>query len=103
MHLRALTLFVLAATASCRPQVSAKAQGLLHTDSGVRIVDAGETLEVTAIRSDVIRVRVYRQGEEPENTSFAVLGQALHRIEITHQRVHVLTGHPPIRPHPVHR
>ena len=93
MQLRTLTLFVVAAITSCSMQVNAQIRGLIYSDFGFRIVDGGETFEVTAIRSDIIRVRVYRNGEEPENTSFAVLDTALHSaIRITAEKNGFSTG-----------
>ncbi len=38
-----------------------------------------------------------------ERTCGGVLDPLACRINITHQRIHVLTGRPPSRPHPVHR
>ena len=46
--------------------------------NGIRVEGAGQRMEVTALREDVVRVRVWPQGQEPENASWAVLPAALH-------------------------
>ncbi len=46
--------------------------------NGIRVQNAGEVMELTALRDDVIRVRVWPQGGEPEDASWAVLPAALH-------------------------
>ena len=46
--------------------------------NGVRFQSAGQVMEVTALREDVLRVRVWPTGDEPENASWAVLPDALH-------------------------
>ena len=46
--------------------------------NGIRVEGAGQMMEVTALREDVVRVRVWPRGQEPENASWAVLSAALH-------------------------
>ena len=46
--------------------------------NGVRIQEGDQVMELTALRDDVVRVRVWTQGQEPENVSWAVLPSALH-------------------------
>ena len=54
------------------------AQSLQHFSNGVRMAVGGQVMEVTALRDDVVRVRVWKAGAEPENVSWAVLSSALH-------------------------
>ena len=44
--------------------------------NGVRVHFAGAVMEVTALRPDVVRVRVGRDGQMPEDASWAVLPEA---------------------------
>ena len=44
----------------------------------MRVQNAGQVMELTALRDDVIRVRVWPEGQVPENSSWAVLPGALH-------------------------
>ena len=46
--------------------------------NGVRAHGGEQAMEVTAIRADVLRVRMWKTGAEPENVSWAVLPDALH-------------------------
>ena len=46
--------------------------------NGIRVEGSGQIMEVTALREDVVRVRVWPQGPEPENASWAVLPAAMH-------------------------
>jgi len=50
---------------------------------GVDIEDGSTREEITALRDDVIRIRIGRNGKMPEDVSWAVLPQALH------SRIHV--------------
>ncbi|RXH57306.1 Alpha-glucosidase [Granulicella sibirica] len=43
---------------------------------GVQAVDQGMTMQVTALREDVLRVRIWRGGTKPEDASWAVLPKA---------------------------
>ena len=49
-----------------------------HFASGVRVHRGDQTLEITTLRDDVIRVRSWKGTAEPENGSWAVLPEALH-------------------------
>ena len=62
----------------CVGAVPSHAQALQHTPHGVRLQEDGKVLEVTALRNDVVRVREWAAGAEPENASWAVLPDALH-------------------------
>ena len=62
--------------AQAPPQTSSQKLGSLP--AGVRAVSGDEVMEVTALRDDVLRVRVWKSGHEPENASWAVLPEALH-------------------------
>ena len=46
--------------------------------NGMQVQNAGQVMELTALRDDVIRVRVWPEGQVPENASWAVLPEALH-------------------------
>src|SRR6202041_1271216 len=46
--------------------------------NGVRVHRGDQTLEITTLRDDVIRVRSWQGSREPENSSWAVLPDALH-------------------------
>ena len=45
---------------------------------GVRVRSAGQCMEVTALRDDVLRVRMWPDGQEAEDASWAVLSTPLH-------------------------
>ena len=59
-------------------RVEAQDAPLQALPNGVRAQSAGQVMEVTTLRDDVLRVRVWAQGKEPENASWAVLPAALH-------------------------
>lgn len=46
--------------------------------NGIRVQSAGQLIEITALREDVLRVRVWSNGQEPESASWAVLPTSLH-------------------------
>jgi alpha-glucosidase len=50
--------------------------GLTHTAHGVSMDAAGETLRVDALRSDVLRVRLYPSAQPADDASWAVLSSA---------------------------
>jgi alpha-glucosidase len=51
---------------------------------GVDVEDGSTREEITALRDDVIRIRIGRNGKMPEDASWAVLPEALHsRINVT--------------------
>ncbi len=58
-------------------QATAQAVSLRSLPNGVHVQNAGQVMEVTALRDDVVRVRVWPQGQAPENASWAVLPAAL--------------------------
>jgi alpha-glucosidase len=59
-------------------RVAAQTAPVQSLSNGVRVREAGRLMEVTALRDDVVRVRVWAEGHEPENVSWAVLPEALH-------------------------
>ncbi len=59
-------------------QASAQTNSVQALPNGMRVQNAGQVLELTALRDDVLRVRVWTEGQEPENASWAVLPAALH-------------------------
>jgi alpha-glucosidase len=56
--------------------VNAGAQQLTPTPAGVTMTASGVTLEVTALRDDVVRVRMWKGDAAPEDASWAVLPPA---------------------------
>ena len=58
--------------ASARPN----APSIHPLASGIEAAQGGTTLRVTALRDDVLRVRMWRAGAEPEDASWAVLPAA---------------------------
>jgi alpha-glucosidase len=79
-HVQCVTLAVallsgltLAATAQ-----SPAAADLQRLANGVRVHRGDQTLEITSLRDDVIRVRSWQGTAEPEASSWAVLPEALH-------------------------
>jgi alpha-glucosidase len=48
--------------------------------NGVRVHSGDQTMEITTLRDDVIRVRSWQGTAEPENSSWAVLPEALHSM-----------------------
>jgi alpha-glucosidase len=69
---------VLFALSSMAVGVAAQTVSVQSLPNGIRVQDAGQLMEVTALRNDVLRVRVWPEGHEPENVSWAVLPEALH-------------------------
>ena len=63
-----LTLFLLS-TAALSQQITPAQSGLTASADGV-------TLQVNALRDDVLRVRMWKGDAEPEDASWAVLSQA---------------------------
>jgi alpha-glucosidase len=53
--------------------VNAGAQQLTPTPAGMTMTSSGFTLEVTALRDDVLRVRMWKGADTPEDASWAVL------------------------------
>ncbi len=71
------------------PAIAAQGQAadVVSLDHGIRVQDAGQVMEVTALRDDVVRVRVWPAGKEPEDASWAVLPESLHSSsEVTAQK-----------------
>ncbi len=50
---------------------------LQATPGGVTARSGGQVMELTALRDDILRVRVWPEGHQPENASWAVLPAAL--------------------------
>lgn len=69
---------VLFAVSSMAVRVAAQTVPMQSLPNGIRMQNAGQLMEVTALRDDVLRVRVWPEGHEPENVSWAVLPTALH-------------------------
>jgi alpha-glucosidase len=103
LHLAALMLVLSIATLITEAQMQAPAPvAFEHTANGVRAQQGGETLEVTALRDDVIRVRMWQDGAEPEDASWAILPEALHsRAKVIAEAAGFSTGklHVAIGPH----
>ncbi|MGI4827806.1 MAG: TIM-barrel domain-containing protein [Janthinobacterium lividum] len=51
---------------------------LIHLSNGLRAHAGEQTVEIITLREDVIRVRAWQGSAEPENSSWAVLPEALH-------------------------
>ena len=73
----AIGSIAVALTCIARPLV-AQTPPVQSLPNGVRVQGAGQVMEITALREDVLRVRVWPTGDEPENASWAVLPSALH-------------------------
>ena len=56
----------------------AQVQRTTPLPNGIRAEDRDQVMEVTAVRDDALRVRVWTAGSEPEDASWAVLPSALH-------------------------
>jgi Galactose mutarotase-like len=79
-HWAALMLALSLAIWFTETPVQAQASpGFEHTPYGVRAQEGGETLEITALREDAVRVRMWQGTAEPEDASWANLPEALHR------------------------
>ena len=78
MLLRSMAALLVMAFLIANTTKHASAQAMQHFSSGVRAVDGDQVLEVTASRDEVVRVRVWTAGHEPEDASWAVLPSALH-------------------------
>ena len=66
---------IVSLTATLR--VPAQAIPISFLPNGIRVQSAGQFIEVTALRDDVLRVRVWLDGQEPESASWAVLPSSL--------------------------
>ena len=78
MHLRSLAAPLALTLLLACPTGSAFAQALQHLANGIRATDGDQVMEVTASRDEIVRVRVWPRGHEPEDASWAVLPAALH-------------------------
>ncbi len=58
---------------ACFLAVNAGAQQLTQMPAGITMTSNGLTLEVTALRDDVLRVRMWKGAAAPEDASWAVL------------------------------
>ena len=58
---------------ACFLAVNAAAQQLTQVPAGITTTSSGLTLEVTALRDDVLRVRLWKSAAAPEDASWAVL------------------------------
>ncbi len=67
-----LTFLVLS---GCMP-LRMRGQSVTPAASGMRVVAGGTTMEISALRDDVVRVRMWRGGQAPEDASWAVLPAA---------------------------
>ena len=69
------------------------ASDLERLGDGVRVHRGDQTLEITTLREDVLRVRSWQGTAEPENSSWAVLPEALHSTAaITQEAAGFSTG-----------
>jgi alpha-glucosidase len=76
----ALSAAALLATSLC----AQSPQTLRHTPNGIEHSVSGVTLSVQALRADVLRVRIFPAGHQPEDASWAVLPEArTAHIEVT--------------------
>ena len=71
------TVTIVAATLAATAQTPAN-PGLERLANGVRAHHGDQTLEITTLRDDLLRVRSWQGTAEPENSSWAVLPEALH-------------------------
>jgi alpha-glucosidase len=94
--LQSAALMLVMSLATCVTEVPLQAQtaaAFEHTPNRVRVQQGGETLEVTALRDDAIRVRMWQGGAEPEDASWAILPEALHsRAKVTTEAAGFSTG-----------
>ena len=73
----AFSILLLFATAALAQQITPAPSGLTASADGV-------TLQVTALRDDILRVRMWKVDAEPEDASWAVLSQArTSRVPVT--------------------
>jgi alpha-glucosidase len=77
--------FALSAAALLGAALCAQSQqALRHTPGGIEQTASGVTLRVQALRPDVLRVRIFPAGHQPEDASWAVLPEArTAHIEVT--------------------
>src|SRR6202021_906591 len=77
--------FALSAAALLAASLCAQSpQTLRHTPNGIEHSVSGVTLSVQALRADVLRVRIFPAGHQPEDASWAVLPEArTAHIEVT--------------------
>ncbi len=73
--------YLLSAVLSAALQATGQAQApaaIEHLANGVRVQSGDQMLQITTLRADVIRVRVWQGATPPEDASWAVLPDALH-------------------------
>src|SRR5277367_4841101 len=68
--------WAVAALISFAGLLAAGAQQVTALPAGMRTTSNGVTLEVTALRDEVLRVRMWKGDDAPEDASWAVLPQA---------------------------
>ncbi len=83
-------------------QMSAQTPLMESVPNGVRVHDSGQVMEITALRDDVVRVRVWLDGKQPEDVSWAVLPSGLYsRVAVAAEAQGFRTGklHVAVGPH----
>ena len=82
---------VLIALSSTTIRIAAQTPPAQLLPNGIRVQSAGQLMEVTALEDAVLRVRVWPEGQEPENSSWAVLPAALHSSVVVTPETHGFT------------
>ena len=93
MRTRTFSALLLCGVLLAHAMGRASAQAMQHLPNGVRAEHGDEVVEVTASRDEVVRVRVWNAGHEPEDASWAVLPSALDaRVAVTPEPEGFRTG-----------
>ncbi len=83
----ALGVILLAFGFLVRP-VAAQAPAMRALPNGMLVQTRDQVMQITALRDDVLRVRVWLKGREPEDASWAVLPTALHSTASVSSEAH---------------
>ena len=73
VRIRLLTALAAVLSLSLASRSGAQQPGIQHTPNGVTLTGAALTVEVDALRPDLLRVRAYPNGQPAEDSSWAVL------------------------------
>jgi len=69
---------LLPAVAGAQPESAASSPSVSYLQNGIEVQDGSLHERVTALREDVLRIRIWRGDTPPEDASWAVLPEARH-------------------------
>src|ERR1700728_3228090 len=69
---------LLSAAAGAQPESAASSSSVSYLQNGIEVQDGSLHERITALRDDVLRIRIWRGDTPPEDASWAVLAEARH-------------------------